>query len=264
MSQRHFSKSSGNARTAQQTTNHQQPAAPALVPAPHTALQQHPQQQWRLELFFKSQQELQAQLPFLQSHGITRVNLTNKSNDDQLLQSASFLQANVPGLDLCVHYSLKYNYCRSPAATLAKLQEFHRELQQVFLQGQQEDAKGAIRLQQQQQCHILLVSGGGKKKAFDTVAALQQLAQQQQLVSSAPQPTSKRQRTSAPSPAPFNSSSSSRQPGFAVAFNPYLPDEAAAAEEVSRLKAKLQTGLVGRVYLQVGLLHKFELMPGLL
>jgi hypothetical protein len=250
----------------QHQANRQQPlaAVPALVTAPHSNPKQHLQKPWRLELFFKTHQELQNQLPFLQGNGITRVNITNKSNDDQLLQTASFMQANIPSLDLCVHYSMKYNYCRSPAETLAKLQAFHSALQQVFLQADQGAAEGACKeqeQQQQQQCHILLVSGGGKKKAFDSVAALQQLAKQQQqhqrkLVSSAhttaeQQSASKRQRTAAVA-APPHSSSSRGQPGFAVAFNPYLPDESAAAAEVLRLRAKLQTGLVGRVYLQVG------------
>jgi hypothetical protein len=39
---------------------------------------------------------------------------------------------------------------------------------------------------------------------------------------------------------------------LAVAFNPYLPVEADAVEERRRLRAKLETGLVDKVYLQVG------------
>jgi hypothetical protein len=244
------------AASAHQTTTRQQLTAKAPAAAPHTVVHHNQQQQWRLELFFKTQQDLHAQLPFLQRHGITRVNLTNKSNDDQLLQSAALLQANIAGLDLCVHYSLKYNYNRSPAATLSKLQTFHNELQQIFLQAEQEPAESSSQVQQQQQrCHVLLISGGGKKKAFDTVTALQQLSQQQQVCTASPaahQSASKRQRTAAPASNATSSSSSSSLPSFAVAFNPYLPDEAAAAQEVSRLRAKLQTGLVGRVYLQVG------------
>ncbi|KAF6259167.1 hypothetical protein COO60DRAFT_1700999 [Scenedesmus sp. NREL 46B-D3] len=263
MNQQQASQANRVTGNAQQVLCRQHPAAPAAVP--HTALLKDQPQQWRLELFFKSQQELQAQLPFLQSHGITRVNLTNKSNDDQLLQSASLLQANLPGLDLCVHYSLKYNYSRSPAATLAKLQGFHDNLQRMFTQERQGEtqrsSQGQRQQQQQQQCHVLLVSGGGKKKVFDTVAALQQLAQQQQqqqlaAAAAAGQPASKRPRTAASSAAPAvanSSGNSSSQPGhYAVAFNPYLPDQAAAAEEVTRLRAKLQTGLVDRVYVQMG------------
>jgi hypothetical protein len=83
--------------------------------------------------------------------------------------------------------------------------------------------------------HVLLVSGGGKKKAFDSVAALQALQQQQAQAQA---------RGSAPRPPPL--------PPLAVAFNPYLPDAAAAAAERARLRAKLQTGLVSAVYLQMG------------
>jgi len=76
------------------------------APKPNST-QTHPS--WRLELFYKSREELRSQLPFLQRHGITRINLTNKSEDDDLLSSVRILQAAFPGLDVCVHYSIKYN-----------------------------------------------------------------------------------------------------------------------------------------------------------
>ena len=67
---------------------------------------------WRLELFFKSPQELQRQVPFLRSHGTNfqGVNLTNKSKDDDLLSSVRLLKREIPDLDVCVHYSLRHNY----------------------------------------------------------------------------------------------------------------------------------------------------------
>jgi hypothetical protein len=40
-------------------------------------------------------------------------------------------------------------------------------------------------------------------------------------------------------------------PSLAVAFNPYLPDEGDEQVERSRLREKLATGLVDRIYLQV-------------
>jgi hypothetical protein len=93
----------------------QMSAAAAAMSSATTAARSSRHQNWRLELFFKSQEELQRQLPFLQRHGICRVNLTNKTDKDDLLSSVKLLQTAIPDLDVCVHYSIKYNYDRSAA-----------------------------------------------------------------------------------------------------------------------------------------------------
>lgn len=98
---------------------------------------------WRLELFFKSTAELRARVvPLLRACAIRRINLTNKvvccsllsslptfsvllswqrarappsltptrpparqTRDDQLLEAARVLCEELPGIDVCVHYS---------------------------------------------------------------------------------------------------------------------------------------------------------------
>jgi hypothetical protein len=226
------------------------------------------------------------------------LNITNKAADDDLLgvltqlcegptphphsnqqqqQLAATPSAARGGdaaaqLDICLHYSLKYNYDKTPERSLARLLGFCRDLQTLLAQQQQQQqqqsqSQSQEREQEQQtvqaqgtravssasgssgsngssggsqpgpaftpvNVHVLLVSGGGKKKKFDSVAALQGLQQhiQQQ----------------------GGNAGRACLPPLAVAFNPYLPDPAAAAEERKRLKVKLQSGLVDRVYLQVG------------
>jgi hypothetical protein len=210
-------------------------------------------------------------------HGLLSLNITNKTADDDLLgvltqlcegltphphmqqqQAAATVAAGsvnaTAQLDICLHYSLKYNYDKTPERSLARLLDFCQGLQTLLAQQQQQSqqtvhaqgssgvssalgssgSSGSIQpgsAATPVDVHVLLVSGGGKKKKFDSVAALQGLQQHiQQQVGSA-----------------------GRACLFllAVAFNPYLPDPTAAAEERKRLKAKLQSGLVDRVYLQV-------------
>eukprot|EP00775_Hariotina_reticulata_P012875 gene12875-13001_t len=167
----------------------QRPAAATALPAITTAARSTQNYNWRLELFFKSHEELQRQLPFLQKHGIRKVNLTNKIDKDDLLASVKLLQAAIPDLDVCVHYSIKYNYDRTPSGHLEK---------------------GA--------------SARSRKR---------------------PAASGVRPNTSV-------GSSGSQLPSLAVAFNPYLPDERDAQVERTRLREKLATGLVDRIYLQMG------------
>lgn len=209
-------------------------------------------------------------------HGLLSLNITNKTADDDLLGVLTQLcngltphphnmqqqQAASPApatsgsaaaqLDVCLHYSLKYNYEKTPERSLARLLTFCQDLQTLLAQQQQlqqvVQAQGSLDFSSASgssgssqpgsavtphvDLHVLLVSGGGKKKKFDSVAALhglQQHIQQQD-----------------------GSAGKTCLPSLAVAFNPYLPDPAAAAEERKRLKAKLHSGLVDRVYLQVG------------
>jgi hypothetical protein len=233
--------------------------------------------------------------------GLLRLNITNKVADDDLIATLAELTAGLlptqpplqhqqqqeqeqgsevvqvnshPAsttalqLDVCLHYSLKYNYYKTPERSFEHLMGFCRDLHSL-LQEQQQPAASEQRLQGQLQgsaspkaaagngssatdeaaaldVHVLLVSGGGKKKRFDTVAALQALAQHQR--------TQQHAHVTGRSSGSNGSGSNGSVwlPSFAVAFNPYLPAEADAAEERRRLRKKLETGLVDRVYLQVG------------
>lgn len=111
---------------------------------------------WRLELFFKSAEELKSKaLPFLKEQQFSRVNITNKTKDDNLLQSTAMIAQAIPHANVCVHYSLKWNYNGGQDQAFQHLQEFLQAL------GQQKCMTS-----------VLLVSGGGKKKRLDTVQAL--------------------------------------------------------------------------------------------
>jgi len=146
------------------------------------------------------------------------VNLTNKSKEDNLLESVSILRQECPNLDICVHYSIKYNYLRSPPQSLARLTTF---LEALEAYNQEEKST---------QCSVLLVSGSGKRKGLDTLSALEKL-------SALGGPAAAR--------------------GFFpiyVAFNPYLPAPEDLENEKNRLRAKLMAdpGRIAGVYLQTG------------
>jgi hypothetical protein len=216
---------------------------------------------WRLELFYKSAADLQAQVAVLRKYNVRRVNITNKSDQDQLLDNVSTLQAQLPDIDVCVHYSIKYNYQRSVTASLQRLQQFCADFQRQL--GAHPTSSG----------HVLLVSGGGKKRALETVSALQQLSDG----TGKPAPgvsalgrSRGRQlslgdlRSSQPLPPPGQQQQQQQQrqqegfkqpgqlPDLYVAFNPYLPDPQQHAAELARLEPKLATGRVAGVYLQMG------------
>ncbi len=60
---------------------------------------------WRLELFFKSNDELAQQVPFLRAHNLTRLNLPNKVQNQDLVGAVKTLASSgMLGLDICVHY----------------------------------------------------------------------------------------------------------------------------------------------------------------
>lgn len=182
-----------------------------------------PSPQYRLELFFKNAQDLKLQAPFLRSHAqrIQGVNITNKDKSDPLLEYVSILQQEIPsGIDICVHYSLKFrSVARVPHETLQHFVQFLQKLEtSTTLQGTKTNHT----------CSVLLVTGSGKRK-FDSLALLQALA-----------------ASSRRPPRPIST------PIF-VAFNPYLPtSDGQRKQEYERLQAKLETGMVSGIYLQMG------------
>ncbi len=74
-----------------------------------------------------------------------------QAKGDRLLEAVHALKQELPSLEVCVHYSLKWNYERSVDASFARLEALARELSLV---------PGAS---------LLLVSGGGKKKPLDSL-----------------------------------------------------------------------------------------------
>ena len=79
---------------------------------------------WRLELFFKSTAELQNKvIPFIREHGIRRLNITNKGKGDPLIEWCQTILQAVPTADVCIHYSLKWNYIKNIRSVLPAAQQ---------------------------------------------------------------------------------------------------------------------------------------------
>jgi cellobiose-specific phosphotransferase system component IIA len=143
---------------------------------------------WRQELFFKSHSQLQAIIPFLNSRSVKRVNIPNKNEADQLLDSVKAL-VSAGILDICVHYSIKnqpkeaggprrhYNPKTAVSEGHRQFMKFIRDLRDIEREAVKsglDTGTTAQPAQQVPQLSILLVSGGGKKKAYNTVSALQE------------------------------------------------------------------------------------------
>ena len=185
----------------------------------------------RIELFFSSLPQLRERVRLLQSHGYTKFNLVNKNAQDTLAEWTQVIQNECSGADVCAHYSLKYNKVArqsNDAHVSLLLEEFGLEDDFASISnnaGGDDDARTDTRLGD-----ILLVSGGHSPKKprprWNTVEALQKLVE-----------------LKVPK---------SKLPSIAVAYNPYIPDSSQQKEETQRLMAKLQAGLVSKVYLQFG------------
>jgi len=112
----------------------------------------------RIELFFKSIDELRERARFLSSRGVNSFNLVNKNNRDELRLWMDVLQEEVPGCDVCCHYSLKYNKSRKKDGARLKLLNFIEDQNKLAVKND-----------------ILLISGSGVKGEFNSVSALEEL-----------------------------------------------------------------------------------------
>ena len=75
-----------------------------------------------------------------------------QTKEDDLLGSCRALCRALPGADVCVHYSLKWNYHTNVERSFGAFQEFCADMAAL-------DGKASV----------MLVSGGGKKRKLDTV-----------------------------------------------------------------------------------------------
>ena len=75
-----------------------------------------------------------------------------QTKEDDLLGSCRALCRALPGADVCVHYSLKWNYHTNVERCFGAFQEFCADMAAL-------DGKASV----------MLVSGGGKKRKLDTV-----------------------------------------------------------------------------------------------
>jgi hypothetical protein len=177
----------------------------------------------RVELFFKSREELTVRLKLLtSSFGACRFNIVNKHGSDDLL---GWTDAVIRELgdqapcSVCVHYSLKHHSSKRGGADSA----YSAFLQQIQALKSRQAAWAGGRIE------LLLVSGSGDKAPLDSLGCLQRLSREREMFC----------------PAGANHD----DVGIGVAFNPYLLPE---AQERQRLKLKLQTGVARSIWLQFG------------
>lgn len=168
----------------------------------------------RIELFFKTTQQLQERVAVLSNRGVTRYNLVNKDAADALMDHVALVRAIQPTADVCVHCSLKYAKVKRGSVDqhFDKVQSFLRTVL----------ATTSI----SPLPHVLMVSGSQPIKDWSTVEALQRL-----------QPESLH---------------NIMLPRMAVAYNPFFPTKVEQNQEWERLQQKLATGLVSKIYLQFG------------
>jgi hypothetical protein len=118
----------------------------------------------RLELFFKTVDDLRAQIPLLKSchqEYFEGVNITNKSKNDDLVRSLKVLRQEIPTLNICLHVSLKYQ----PAPR--GHDPFEHRIVPLMNALNSDELRG---------CSVLLVNGSGPKRKLDTIATLKRLS----------------------------------------------------------------------------------------
>lgn len=74
-----------------------------------------------------------------------------QNKDDPLLQWCQEIATALPNADICIHYSLKWNYNQNADASFQTFSNF------------------CTALSQHKHASVLLVSGGGKKRKLETV-----------------------------------------------------------------------------------------------
>lgn len=79
-----------------------------------------------------------------------------QTKDDQLLECCKIITSAIPAAEVCVHYSLKWNYKQGVKQSFQAFADFCESLPE------------------EKHLTVLLVSGGGKKRKLDTVEVSQQ------------------------------------------------------------------------------------------
>ena len=172
----------------------------------------------RYELMFKDAAGLRAAVGALRRRSgpsaALKVNLPNKNKADDILSWMDAVRAEGgDDIDIVPHYSMKNNAHRDANEGMKKLETFARKCA---------TSRGTKR--------VLLVTGSGDRK-LDAVEALRRLGMDRAF---------KREVV--------------RDCGFTFecAFNPYFQEKSDMDREFERLEAKLKSGLVGGLWLQIG------------
>ncbi|WP_269616831.1 hypothetical protein [Prochlorococcus marinus] len=167
----------------------------------------------RIEISFKSFDELRKILYFYQRNNLYKINIPCKNSlkKDFLLESIRISKEEFPNIDIIPHFSILHEFKRDRINTQDSFLNFLKTVKTLGCE------------------QILLVSGSQKRSTLDSVYALSMLKD---------------------NPLCFNQDIS-----IGVAFNPYLPGFL-FDEELLRLEKKLQSGLVGSIWIQFGTDYK--------
>ena len=167
----------------------------------------------RIEISFKSFDELRKILYFYQRNNLYKINIPCKNSlkKDFLLESIRISKEEFPNIDIIPHFSILHEFKRDRINTQDSFLNFLKTVKTLGCE------------------QILLVSGSQKRSTLDSVYALPMLKD---------------------NPLCFNQDIS-----IGVAFNPYLPGFL-FDEELLRLEKKLQSGLVGSIWIQFGTDYK--------
>ena len=113
----------------------------------------------RIEISFKSYEELRLKLSFLQNNNIYKVNIPCKNNlkKDFLLNSIKILREEFPLIDVIPHFSILHEFKRNRNNTLNSFIEFMKVVKGFGCN------------------EVLLVSGSQKRSSLDTVSTLNYL-----------------------------------------------------------------------------------------
>lgn len=173
----------------------------------------------RVELFFKTNDDLRKRIQFLKSHGFEAFNLVNKHKTDNMNEYVNCIRKEFPEAHICSHYSLKYQ-------KLARKNNLEQKQKLVS------------HLEYSKADEHLIISGSGKKVSWNTLEALKLK------IKSSPFDT----EGTATSPK-------NKDHTIAIAYNPYFPGKSDRQAEYKRLQKKLSPKndlKCNKVYLQFG------------
>ena len=167
----------------------------------------------RIEISFKSFDELRKILYFYQRNNLFKINIPCKNSlkKDFLLESIKISKEEFTNIDIIPHFSILHEFKRDRINTQDSLLKFLKTVKTLGCE------------------QILLVSGSQRRSTLDSLLALSMLKD---------------------NPLFFNQDIS-----IGVVFNPYLPGFL-FDDELLRLEKKLQSGLVGSIWIQFGTDYK--------
>lgn len=116
-------------------------------------------QKIRMEISFKSFDELRSILSFYQENGLNKINIPCKNNlrRDFLLNSIKITREEFSNINIIPHFSILHEFRRNSVNTQIALKEFLSVVQQLGC------------------TEVLLVSGSRKRSTLDTVSTLEYL-----------------------------------------------------------------------------------------